>query len=180
MAKGKTNLNGGGARVLNIRTSPPPTPSKGRGVDGRMQFPPGWGGLPALFAQTSEDNLTTGTLGIATNQVLLKTLEWTNTTPRPQIARIEGTIGAYFKYSGSPVVNGITPYLMVDGAAVTGGTSEPFDPATSVRTAVKVFFVTVQPGQKITAGLAASVSVISGSGAFSFVNNKLAIVAWAA
>lgn len=185
MAKAKVNVNGGGARVLNVRTTPRPTPSPSRGEGGglgRMQFPPGWGGQAGAKFQVGVGNspnpMITGTLGVATNQITLQTQAYKNQTDKPQVVLILGDFGSAAKWSGSPVVNGCAPVVMVDGVAqgpagaggwVDGG-------ALGMHTHI----ARVLAGQTISVELRVALSIISGSGAFGFYNNKVDFLAVAA
>jgi hypothetical protein len=101
MAK-KANVNGGGTRVLNVRTNPPLTPPKGRGMEGglgRMQFPPGFGGKPAGFDTSgpTSNPIFTGTLGTGLTTYTLHTRTYENTKTWAQALAVFANFGNAWK-----------------------------------------------------------------------------------
>lgn len=183
MAK-KTNANGGGTRVLNVRTTPPLTPPRGRGMEGslgRVQFPPGFGGKPAGYDTSgpSTNPLLTGTLPTGLNTYTLHTRVYENTKAWAQVLAVFANFGDAWKQSGSPVMAGMTPLLAVDGVVMGPAGQEQF--VDGGQLGMRVCFVPVKPGQKVTVTMQVSINMIaSTTGAFAFSDPQLGLLALAA
>jgi len=180
MAKAKVNANGGGARVLNIRTSPPATLKKG--TEGRMQFPPGaFVPKPGGFevGAPGSNPIFTGTLPTGLNQFGLFTRTYTNGKSFAQLVLVLADFGNAWKVSGAPVVERMTPVVFVDGAAQTPAGQEQFADGATLGT--RFCAVVVKPGQTISVLMQVSINMIGGTtGAFAFSDARVGFFAVAA
>lgn len=182
MAKTKVNVNGGGARVLNVRSTPRPASNPSLLSTGRMQFPPGTfvpkpGGFEV--GAPSSNPIFTGTLPTGLNQFGLFTRTYTNGKSFAQLVLVLADFGNAWKVSGSPVVERMTPIIFVDGVAQTPAGQEQFADGAALGT--RFCAVVVKPGQTISVLMQVSVNMIgSTTGAFAFGNSRVGFFAVAA
>jgi hypothetical protein len=109
----------------------------------------------------------------------LHTRTYENTKTWAQALAVFANFGNAWKQSGSPVVERMTPLVLVDGIAMTQGGQEQF--ADGGQLGMRLCFVNVKPGQKVTVTMQVAINIIGGgSGAFAFSDPQLGLLALAA